>query len=105
MKCFFFLMIRRPSRSTLFPYTTLFRSGVSIAIGGTLRDYVNGHALSGNLGEALATPATGYSFVYHSEIFLLFVTLAILGPLVRSEGQTSPTQQGAARIGLADLPT
>src|SRR3712207_7505935 len=24
--CFFFLIIRRPPRSTLFPYTTLFRS-------------------------------------------------------------------------------
>src|SRR2546430_17672907 len=30
---FFFLMIRRPPRSTLFPYTTLFRSG---AINGKL---------------------------------------------------------------------
>src|ERR1051325_11876658 len=29
----FFLMIRRPPRSTLFPYTTLFRSGT----GGSLR--------------------------------------------------------------------
>src|SRR2546426_3984348 len=28
---FFFLMIRRPPRSTLFPYTTLFRSIVSVA--------------------------------------------------------------------------
>src|ERR1051326_9432276 len=27
---FFFLMIRRPPRSTLFPYTTLFRSGSSM---------------------------------------------------------------------------
>src|SRR3712207_6917394 len=27
--CFFFLMIRRPPRSTLFPYTTLFRSNDS----------------------------------------------------------------------------
>src|SRR3712207_8694119 len=27
---FFFLMIRRPPRSTLFPYTTLFRSRVGI---------------------------------------------------------------------------
>src|SRR5499425_2812031 len=27
-KSFFFLMIRRPPRSTLFPYTTLFRSQV-----------------------------------------------------------------------------
>src|SRR5256885_13296355 len=26
--CFFFLMIRRPPRSTLFPYTTLFRSAI-----------------------------------------------------------------------------
>src|SRR3990167_9248179 len=30
---FFFLMIRRPPRSTLFPYTTLFRSQSKIAIG------------------------------------------------------------------------
>src|SRR3712207_8402482 len=29
MNCFFFLMIRRPPRSTLFPYTTLFRSPTS----------------------------------------------------------------------------
>src|SRR5574340_1253200 len=28
--CFFFLMIRRPPRSTLFPYTTLFRSDLTI---------------------------------------------------------------------------
>src|SRR5947209_15626004 len=28
---FFFLMIRRPPRSTLFPYTTLFRSGMEPA--------------------------------------------------------------------------
>src|SRR2546430_15265301 len=27
---FFFLMIRRPPRSTLFPYTTLFRSGYDV---------------------------------------------------------------------------
>src|SRR3970282_1208015 len=33
--CFFFLMIRRPPRSTLFPYTTLFRSilpGISLDV-------------------------------------------------------------------------
>src|SRR2546429_4563277 len=29
---FFFLMIRRPPRSTLFPYTTLFRSSYEIAV-------------------------------------------------------------------------
>src|SRR5256885_5603952 len=31
---FFFLMIRRPPRSTLFPYTTLFRSGGWLGING-----------------------------------------------------------------------
>src|SRR3712207_7788464 len=38
--CFFFLMIRRPPRSTLFPYTTLFRSlsgnGSSNVVGASL---------------------------------------------------------------------
>src|SRR3712207_7664878 len=29
---FFFLMIRRPPRSTLFPYTTLFRSPVIVGV-------------------------------------------------------------------------
>src|SRR3712207_8942832 len=31
--CFFFLMIRRPPRSTLFPYTTLFRSTYTVEQG------------------------------------------------------------------------
>src|SRR3712207_7283706 len=31
---FFFLMIRRPPRSTLFPYTTLFRSQHAVVPGG-----------------------------------------------------------------------
>src|ERR1035441_8491838 len=38
--CFFFLMIRRPPRSTLFPYTTLFRS---IAADGCLFLRSSGH--------------------------------------------------------------
>src|SRR5439155_20244770 len=33
---FFLLIIRRPPSSTLFPYTTLFRSSVEIAESGTL---------------------------------------------------------------------
>src|SRR2546427_5500837 len=31
---FFFLMIRRPPRSTLFPYTTLFRSRLGVELDG-----------------------------------------------------------------------
>src|SRR5260370_41125102 len=34
---FFFLMIRRPPRSTLFPYTTLFRSGGQKAASGGIQ--------------------------------------------------------------------
>src|SRR2546430_14379172 len=34
---FFFLMIRRPPRSTLFPYTTLFRSSSSSASEASIR--------------------------------------------------------------------
>src|SRR5256712_14118459 len=34
---FFFLMIRRPPRSTLFPYTTLFRSSADGALDGSFR--------------------------------------------------------------------
>ena len=41
---FFFLMIRRPPRSTLFPYTTLFRSGALACGQGT---WGNGHRLAG----------------------------------------------------------
>src|SRR2546430_14212434 len=37
---FFFLMIRRPPRSTLFPYTTLFRS----ALGARRKQSSDGHA-------------------------------------------------------------
>ena len=33
MGIFFFLMMRRPPRSTLFPNTTLFRSGLLVVIG------------------------------------------------------------------------
>src|SRR3712207_7559059 len=42
MSFFFFLMIRRPPRSTLFPYTTLFRS----------RRDVGGHRLRGQRQRA-----------------------------------------------------
>src|SRR3989449_8820565 len=35
---FFFLMIRRPPRSTLFPYTTLFRSEIRGAVEDVRRD-------------------------------------------------------------------
>src|SRR2546427_6322888 len=44
---FFFLMIRRPPRSTLFPYTTLFRSPVAMTRPASLRTSVPGGAPGG----------------------------------------------------------
>src|SRR2546422_4329354 len=43
---FFFLMIRRPPRSTLFPYTTLFRSVCAPPAGARLAACGDRHALA-----------------------------------------------------------
>jgi BCD family chlorophyll transporter-like MFS transporter len=80
-------------------------AGLAIAFGGLIRDGVGQLAIAGDLGQALATPAAGYSFVYHLEIGLLFVTLAALGPLVRTRILNPQPEQGQTRIGLAEFPT
>ncbi|MEO1153648.1 MAG: PucC family protein [Pseudomonadota bacterium] len=80
--------------------------GLAIALGGTIRDGVSALAMSGALGEALASPATGYSVVYHLEILLLFGTLIVLGPLVKlSFIRVQPKTTDSGKIGLADFPT
>jgi MFS transporter, BCD family, chlorophyll transporter len=75
-------------------------AGVSMAIGGVLRDVVGSLATGGWLGTALNSPVTGYSFVFHLEIYLLFVVLIALGPLVR--GGASAT--ASPPMGLAEMP-
>ena len=77
-------------------------AGLSIFIGGSVRDLVNHAADSGLLGAAMSQPATGYSVVYHTEIGLIFLTLMALGPLVRTRALTP---REPARLGLADFPT
>src|SRR3712207_7710112 len=50
---FFFLMIRRPPRSTLFPYTTLFRSSRTMRWGGVIVGlFVVYHILDLTMGVA-----------------------------------------------------
>ena len=80
-------------------------AGLAIALGGGLRDWIGSIAMSGALGDGLALPTTGYSFVYHVEIALLFLTLAVLGPLVRTSGVPQPRSAEPARLRLADFPT
>jgi BCD family chlorophyll transporter-like MFS transporter len=74
---------------------------VSMALGGVLRDVVTSLATSGWFGESLNSPATGYSFVFHLEIYFLFVVLIALGPLVRRRHSSRSAMQP---LGLAELP-
>jgi len=77
-------------------------AGLSIFIGGALRDVVNSAALAGSFGPGMQNATTGYSVVYHIEIYLLFATLIAVGPLVRTRRSA---HQQTGRIGLADFPT
>lgn len=76
-------------------------AGLSIVIGGVIRDTVSNLSASGALGDALSDPAVGYSVVYHIEVYLLFFTLIALGPLVRVRAMGTRK----AKFGLADFPT
>jgi BCD family chlorophyll transporter-like MFS transporter len=80
-------------------------AGLAVFIGGATRDLVAHAAAAGYLGS-LHSPALGYTVVYVTEIGLLFITLAVLGPLVRP-GSLFPKkpEAGEARIGLAEFPT
>jgi BCD family chlorophyll transporter-like MFS transporter len=58
-------------------------AGVSVALGGILRDVVAGLAQRGILGLGLDGPATGYMFVYGLEIVLMAATIVVTLPLLR----------------------
>ncbi|MEM9530217.1 MAG: MFS transporter [Pseudomonadota bacterium] len=76
-------------------------AGLAVAAGGAARDLVNALGASGSLGPALSHSGAGYSAVYQFEVFLLFATLVVIGPLARHsrrpEGDRTP-------IGLAEFP-
>ena len=81
-------------------------AGAAMALGGALRDGVSVLAMSGAMGEALISPITAYSFVYHLEIYLLFVVLVALGPMLRASRYTPVPHADNPRtpFGLAQLP-
>ena len=78
-------------------------SGLAMALGGLLRDGVDALAQAGALGSVLNTPVTGYSFVYHLEMYLLLVVLIALGPMARRG--LNRLQPSSTRFGLAELPS
>jgi len=51
----------------------------------------------------LVSPATGYMFVYHVEIALLFAALVAMGPLVRRNAAPG-LATGRQSLGLAEMP-
>lgn len=79
-------------------------AGMSIAIGGGLRDSIGAYALEGGFGPVFAAPAFGYAFVYLIEVVVLFATLIALAPLVRVTLFNAQSQSNQTRMGLVDFP-
>ncbi len=78
--------------------------GVGIASGGGLRDLTDSFASQGLFGPALSGPAVAYAAVYHLEVILLFVTLAIVGPLARPLQRRRSAEAPEKRFGLDQMP-
>src|SRR5258705_13447551 len=70
-RLFFFLMIRRPPRSTLFPYTTLFRSLSQIVATGLMLLAMNDRSFVVTTAylktEAIQTAIFGFIFLRSEE--------------------------------------
>ena len=78
-------------------------AGLSVGLGGAVRDAAATLAADGSFGPALQHPATGYGTVYVIELLLLFLALIALGPLVRTRTRSiEPAQAG--KFGLAEFP-
>jgi BCD family chlorophyll transporter-like MFS transporter len=77
-------------------------AGASIAAGGLVKDLIGSLATGGWLGESLISPVTGYSFVYHLEMYLLFAVLIAIGPLAKRARHEQAAQQ--RKFGLAEFP-
>ena len=79
--------------------------GVGVALGAIIKDFISKLAYNGYLGEALNNISTGYSFVYHLEILLIFVTLVVLGPLAHQLNKIDrKLKKEKGNFGLAELP-
>src|SRR3712207_7311533 len=84
-------MIRRPPRSTLFPYTTLFRSGVrrNLPLGGDVRAPIGGGAVVALPAVLrLPVPVVGHRHPRGARLALHLQVAA----LARSEEHTSELQ-------------
>ena len=76
-------------------------AGVGLGLGGAIKDAFGDLAATGAFGAALETPWASYGVVYQIEILLLFVTLAVIGPLARYAGEERSAQSS---FDLAEFP-
>src|SRR5256885_2446544 len=104
-------MIRRPPRSTLFPYTTLFRSGTgTVTFNGTTASAtswgassigvtVPSGATTGNVVvNASGVPRTGLNFTLNPAITSLPVTTGAVGAAVTITGTSFGSTQGGSTV-------
>ncbi|MGL4320515.1 MAG: PucC family protein, partial [Paracoccaceae bacterium] len=80
-------------------------AGLSIFLGGALRDGMAHLIERGALGTALSDPSVAYATVYHIEIALIFATLVVLGPLVRVIPLTTTKIPDDRHLGIVEFPT
>ena len=66
---------------------------------------INKLALSGVFGATFESDATGYLFVYHLEILIIFITLISLGSLSQELNKQSDNKKESNRFGLAEIPS
>ena len=81
-------------------------AGLGIGLGGILNDI--SESIFGAEGLNLvvsSNPAFSYLVVYHLEIFLLFLTLAFLGPLSQYLSSLKLDSKGLGKFGLSEMPT
>src|SRR3712207_7742362 len=83
-------MIRRPPRSTLFPYTTLFRSGCEVVYEPDLADQALAHAIARTSADVLVVRSTKVTAPMLDAGGLSLIVRAGAG--VRSEEHTSELQ-------------
>ena len=77
-------------------------AGLALAFGGAIKDMTEGAVAAGWFGQGLDHNAIGYSLVYHLEILLLFVTLAVLGPIATHTRRNKGSRN--SKFGLAAFP-
>ena len=80
-------------------------AGLGVALGAVIKDFIGKLAMDGSLGVGLVSPAIGYIFVYHLEILIIFITIAVLGPLAQQINRINrSTKNNRSSFGLSELP-